>query len=132
MVICPHQDVRIRDCEIVRDPPVSTRYNVLVTSCYNVADSRQIVSTSRCNAADCALLTVCGCLKYSIFLGPPEHFAEEATLDQFCLFYKIEIVQIGNLGWCLSSSEGGPQVSLLKIWPFNYRSCLHPTHTSGF
>ena len=27
--MCPHQDVRIRDCEIVRDPPVSTRYNVL-------------------------------------------------------------------------------------------------------
>ena len=23
--------------------------------------------------------------------------------------------QIGNLGWCLSSSEGGPQVSFLKI-----------------
>ena len=47
-------------------------------------------------------------------------------------------MQIGNLGWCLSSSEGGPQVSLLKIWPagetltFNYRSCLHPTHTSRF
>ena len=25
-------------------------------------------------------------------------------------------MQIGNLGWCLSSSEGGPQVSMLKIW----------------
>ena len=33
-IMCPHQDVRIRDCEIVRDPPVSSSYNVVGTS-YN-------------------------------------------------------------------------------------------------
>ena len=34
----PHQDVRIQDCEIVRDPPVSTSYNV-VNNSYNVVDT---------------------------------------------------------------------------------------------
>ena len=76
--------------------------------------------------------------------------------SELCLLCIIENVQIGNLGWCLSSSEGGPQVSLsqnMADWPYDSRpyhchiidrrdnnfqfnctpcSCLYPTHTSLF